>query len=239
MVRSPFYVENKNERYRPEIVMWLSSRGFVVGQEAVAPDDAEGAVARVLLEAFEQPLAGPRRRPDVIRVDSRDLADEVRTAVADTIPVVIAPTPELREALREIVEHAPDFLNERSYFEDRGIQPEEFAELFAAAESLYGAAPWEAAYDSQVLEMDIPALGIEGACISIIGYLGESFGVIVFPGVDSYRAFVRAVSVRRLGGGQPVDYGTGWISLNFERGADLPPRMRREVLAHGWPVAGP
>ena len=36
-----------------------------------------------------------------------------------------------------------------------------------------------------------------------------------------------------------MDLGTDWLSLNFERGGDLPASTRREALAHGWPVAGP
>ncbi len=239
ILSSPFLVEERNRRYRPGFVLWLSSSGFVVGHDVVAPEDAEGAVASVLLEAFDQPLAGPRRRPDVIRVATPELAEEVHTAVADTIPVVIAPTPELGKVMQEMLEHAPDMAEKKSYLEDDRVQPQEVAELFAAAESLYRVAPWKAAYDSQVLEMDIPALGIKGACISIIGNLGESFGAIVFPSIAAYGQFVEAASGQGSGGRNTVDYGTGWISLSFERGAELPPGMRREALAHGWPVAGP
>ena len=37
--------------------------------------------------------------------------------------------------------------------------------------------------------------------------------------------------------GGRLDFGTSWLSLGFERGADLPVSMRREVAAHRWPVA--
>jgi hypothetical protein len=36
-----------------------------------------------------------------------------------------------------------------------------------------------------------------------------------------------------------LDMGTTTLSLNFERGADLPLGMRREAAERGWPVAGP
>jgi hypothetical protein len=84
--------------------------------------------------------------------------------------------------------------------------------------------------------MDIPALGVEGACVSIIGHLGESLGVIVFPSRLGYEAFVRAAEAHSRQGGR-LDFATDWIALDFERGADLPASMRQEVLAHGWPVA--
>ncbi|MEK7285515.1 MAG: SEC-C metal-binding domain-containing protein, partial [Chloroflexota bacterium] len=36
-----------------------------------------------------------------------------------------------------------------------------------------------------------------------------------------------------------LDFGSDLLSLTFDRAADLPTRMRREVKQHGWPVAGP
>ena len=34
-----------------------------------------------------------------------------------------------------------------------------------------------------------------------------------------------------------MDFGTEWLVLSFEPGADLPPSMRREAEEHAWPVA--
>jgi hypothetical protein len=109
-------------------------------------------------------------------------------------------------------------------------------ELFAAAAILYRRAPWKIATDDQVLRMDIPALAVDGACVSIIGNLGESFGVVIFPSLEGYEAFLAATE-------QPFDHrgrldvGCDHLALGFECAADLPARMQREVSEHDWPVA--
>ena len=237
----PFFVEDREEPVRPELVIWMDSHGLVVGQELLSPEDGEDALARTLLEVFERPLVGPRRRPSTIRVADRYLAAEVRAAVGRRIPVRVAPTPELDELLDAMVESLSSEggieSRDESYFENGRIPPETVAALFAAAESLHRASPWALVTDDQVLRLDIPTFEVEGACITIIGNLGESFGVLVFPSFAGYLVFAAlADQSSRPEGGRP-DFGTSWLALNFERGADLSASMRREVAAHGWPVA--
>ena len=236
----PIFFHDREEPYRPELVIWLAaSSGLVVGQDAVAPEDAEGAVARALLAALDRPLAGPKHRPDVIRVADHALAAEVRAAVADTIPVIVAPTPELDTVVKGLIEWMPDTDEGDSYFEGGRIPPEVVAELFTAAAHLYRTAPWKVVADTQVIGMDIPALGVEGACVSILGHLGANLGVLICPSLAGYEAFGRTAAGGALEGDGPVDLGTHSLSLNFVRGADLPGSMRREAATHAWPVAGP
>ena len=236
----PIFVHDREKPYRPELVIWLAaSSGLVVGQDAVAPEDAEGAVARALLAALDRPLTGPKHRPDVIRVADHALAAEVRAAVADTIPVVVAPTPELDTVVKSLIEWMPDTDEGGSYFEGGRIPPEVVAELFTAAEHLYRTAPWKVVADTQVLRMDVPALGVEGACVSILGHLGASPGVLICPSLAGYEAFGRTAAGEAPEGDGRVDLGTRSLSLNFVRGADLPVSMRREAATHAWPVADP
>ena len=236
----PLFFHDREEPYRPELVIWLAaSSGLVVGQDAVAPEDAEGAVARVLLAALDRPLAGPKHRPDVIRVAGHALAAEVRAAVADTIPVIVAPAPELDTVVKSLIEWMPDTDEGDSYFEGGRIPPEVVAELFTAAAHLYRTAPWKVVADTQVIGMDVPALGVEGACVSILGHLGANLGVLICPSLAGYEAFGRMAAGGALEGDGRVDLGTHSLSLNFVRGADLPVSMRREAATHAWPVAGP
>ena len=125
---------------------------------------------------------------------------------------------------------------EASYFENGRVGADAVAALFRSAEPLWRLAPWKVAFDAQVIRVDIPRLGIEGACLSIIGKLGESYGLLLFPSLESYQALARAVEREPEG---PGDLGTSILALNFERGADLPAPMRREIAKHGWQVAGP
>jgi hypothetical protein len=234
---APFLVREGGEDTRPHLVLWLElPSGLVVGQSVAAPAEWEGSLARALEEAFAEPLIGQPRRPAAIRVADATLAREVREVVGDAIPVRVAPTPEIDLLLRQLAEHlrGPDG-PEPSYLEDGRIAPERVRRLFEAAASLWVLAPWKVADDDHVLRMDIPRLGVEGACVSIIGKLGQNRGLIIFPSLDGYDAFLAASDVpphaRR-------EVGTPVIGLSFERREDLSSRAQREVRQHRWRVAG-
>jgi len=239
----PFFITDRDEPYRPGLVVWMElPDGLVLSQDVVAPENAEGAVGRALRAALERPLVGPQRRPDRVRVADASVVGELRAALGDGTPVEVAPTPELDALLQSMLESMSEHgegeegQEEASYLEEGRIPPAALAELFRSAELLYGMAPWKVATDDRVLRMDIPALGVEGACVSIIGHLGESLGLLIFPSLAGYEAFGRAAE-DPLSDRFPVDLGTDWLSLSFERGADLPAGMRREVAEYGWPVA--
>ncbi|MCP4225053.1 MAG: hypothetical protein GY773_17075, partial [Actinomycetia bacterium] len=196
------------------------------------------AFGESLLDAMASPLAGLPRRPVQIRVADSALAAEAREAAPD-IDVVVAPTPELDRVLHLMAESLASAGDEGpSYFEDGRIPGDTIEALFHAAQSLFRVAPWKLVDDNQVLRLDIPALEVEGACVSIIGGLGESLGVVIFSSLVAFDMFLNAAGSGNLPEG-PIDLGSRTLSLNFERGADLPPKMRREIAEHGWPVVGP
>lgn len=235
---TPFYI-TEDDPYRPEVVLWLElPNDLIVSYRLIDPKEPPVSFGETLLDAITSPMAGPPRRPGRIRVADARLAAEVKEAAPD-IEVVVAATPELDRILPLMAESMPDEGDDgMSYFEEGRISAEAVDSLFHAAQLLYKISPWKAVDDSQVLRLDIPALGVEGACVSVIGALGVSLGFIIFP---SYSAFERFYSIAEAGGLSegPLDLGSATLSLNFERGADLPTSMRREVAEHGWPVADP
>ncbi len=234
----PFFITDCEQPYRAQIALWLElPQGLIVGQALTAPADAEGSLGRALSAALTRPLIGPVRRPSRIRVADQDLAAEVRAIVGDGVAILVAPTPELDQVLESMIEAMPsDSDEEPSYLEGGRISEEIVAELFGAAEYLYRVAPWRVATDDQVVRVDISELGIQGACLSIIGALGESLGIVLFPSLEDYEAFAPEESAPT---GRRVDLGSSCLALSFERGADIPIRMRREIGEHGWPVAAP
>ena len=235
---SPFFVQDREEPYCPEMVVWLEQpSGLIVGQEVFAPEDTRGALARVLLVALERPAAGPRRQPGRIRVAEESFAAELREAVGDSIPITVAPTPELDDLLDEMLRSIPQEDEELSYLEEGRIPPETVAKLFDGAQLLYRAAPWKIVTDDQVLHMDIPELGVEGACVSIIGNLAQSLGIIIFPDLAGFDA-VGLMAEDPLPQKGRIDLGSDWLSLSFEQEWDLPTKMRHEVETYGWSVAG-
>ena len=236
---APFFVHHREEPCRPHIVLWVElPDGFVVGQVVVMPDDTAGAVALALRGALTQPLLGPPRRPDVIRVADAATAAEVRSEVAGAIPVNVAPTPELQELLEHLVASlTADAGNEPSYFASGHVSPAAVEKLFTACARLFVMKPWKVADDIQTIRMDIPALGIDGACVSVIGGLDEHRGLLIFPSAEGFERYLEASASGALEEG--AEPGTGLLSLLFEPATELPPSMRREAMEHRWPVADP
>ena len=119
----------------PKFVVWMELLDqHIVGHAVVMPEDTEGAVARTLRRALTQPVAGSPRRPDVIRVADATIAAEVRDEVAGTIPVKVAPTPELDELLKHMQAAMPEVEGgEASYFAGSHVSPAAVEKLFTAA----------------------------------------------------------------------------------------------------------
>jgi hypothetical protein len=236
---SPFYVLEP-EPYRPEVILWLElPDDLIIACEMIDPAGPPVSFAESLRLAMRTPAAGPPRRPARVRVPEQRLAVEIRQVVPEA-EIVVAPTPELDAVLRLMHQTMPaDDESEPSYFEDGRVSVAAIEKLFAAAAALFRAAPWEIASDGQLLRVDIPGLGVAGACLSIIGALGESLGFILFPSMAAHDRFLDAAEtfgMETLQSGA-VDLGSSTLSLNFERGADLPAGMHREAAEHGWPIA--
>jgi hypothetical protein len=237
---APMYV-TEGEPFRPDIILWLENgTDLIVGSTVVHPSEPASAVADCLTQALEKPLTGPRRRPNRIRVADPALVEGLREVVGTDVRIDTAPTPELDAVVRLMAETLPQGGGEAaSYFEGGRVFPDTVAAFFQSAARLYRAAPWEVLWDSQLLSVDVPELATEGACVSVIGALGESFGVLIYDSVESHRAMETMAAVLEETGELPDDLGTGLLSLNFDRRNDIPKAMRREIARHGWEVAGP
>ena len=231
----PYVLED--EPQRPELGIWLElPAGLVVGHSVVAQSEGDGALASALKGALARPTRGAAGSPLRLRVADVGLAAEVRAHYGDRFVIEIAPTPELDEIYEHFLASMPREDDKASYLEGGRVPEQAIARMFRAAEVLYRCAPWRVASDSEVLRADIPALGVEGACVSIIGALGESFGLIIFPSLLAFERFGTGVQQSRKGIKMP-DLGGPVLSIDFWRARDLPSGMRREVASHGWPTA--
>ena len=124
-----------------------------------------------------------------------------------------------------------------SYFAGGRVSAEAIEKLFTACGFLFEVKPWSVARDQQVLRMDIPALDVDGACLSVIGQRdAESPGVLVFPSVRGFKQFLEATASSAIDDGSNA-LGSKALAVTFESAPALPPSMRREVMEHGWPVA--
>ena len=238
---APFVLHDRAEPYRPDLVIWMELPDHViVGQAVLAPDDNHRAVVRVLKNAIANPTVGEPRPPDSIRIADHNLAHEVRTEVAETIPVTVAPTPELDELFQILVASMPATDEDQpSYFASGRVSSDAVEMLFTASASLFAITPWSLADDNQIVRMDIPALGVDGACLSIIGQLGQSRGVLIFPAREDFEQFLEAAARTDPEQHDAGVFGAEVLSLTFHNATQLPPPMRREAMQHHWPVNSP
>lgn len=187
-----------------------------------------------LQSTIEQPMYGKPHAPTRVRVASAELADALRSGHPG-LDVVCAPTPELDEMLTLMREKmAEDGATEQSYLSPE-ITPEAVAAFFKAA-ALFRAKPWKLEPDDQSLfSVTIEQLGMRDAAMSVIGQTGQSLGLILFSGIDDFEAYLDAAEVIELG--EQPEMPPHFV-LNFERGAELAPELRKEISEHHWEVAG-
>lgn len=232
----PAYVSEDDEPYRPEALFWIGADGAVLGSTVGRPGELLPGVGESLQTAMDQPIAGRPHRPGRIRVSSPELAEALRAA-HPSIDVVHGPTPEVDGVLEGMREHmAQEDAGELSYL-GRGVPPAAVQSLFAAAAALFRAEPWERVPDDQsLLLVTIEQLGLHDGALSVMGQLGESFGLILFSDLEDYAAYLDAAATLEDGGTPELP---PHFVLHFERGADVAPELRREISEHHWEVAGP
>lgn len=236
---TPLSISGEGDPYSPEIDIWFElPAGAIHMASFLNPHGPDRSFSDSLGQAMEKPAIGPPRQPKKVRIADEKLAREIRDSFPD-IEVLVAPTPELDKLLLDLLTSlSKNAAEEASYLEGGRIPPDLIEELFHAADLLYVLAPWKSATDGQLIRLDIPELEIEAACVSIIGALGESIGFLIFPSIEGYDAFASAAELSRSPT-KPIDLGTNIRSLTFERGADLPGKMRQEAIQHGWTVRSP
>ena len=226
---APFEIQD----VRPTMTLWIELPDrLAIGWGVDLPGE-ETPFASSLGEAMARPAVGKPRRPSRIRVAEATRAAELREAFPD-IEVVVAPTPELEEVIAEMEEAIAGTAEkeEASYLESAA--PETVGKLFEWAKLLYTLKPWARGGCNWPVRLDIPELGVRGACVSIMGSMKESFGFLVFPSLEAMDTFGDSL----LDDG-PLDLGGEFFGLDFERKKNVPERMLEEIGQHGWSVAGP
>lgn len=112
---------------------------------------------------------------------------------------------------------------------------ETFARFFAAAADVYRLAPWTSGHESQVLGLDVPELGCEGACVSIEGDDSGSPGIYVYASIDAYRTFMLDMADALEGQQEPVPAPV--LAVLFENTSEQPKEDVRRARKEGWVLA--
>ena len=224
---------------RPDLVIRICGED-ILRVELVRPEAPAGVVGEQLREAMRSPMVGKPRRPQRIRVADPSLVQAIRLVVDKATPIEVGPTPELARLSQTLTCYLYDSApaQQPSYLQHGRISAETMGGFFRAAAALFHEQPWKIIpTDSDLLLLDIPALGLSERCASIIGQMGESFGFLLFDSVEGHRSMQTAGLTIQTTGAAPHDLGTPIFSVNYERGADIPTFMRREIVRHDWEVA--
>ena len=234
LITMPGLVIEGDESFCPESLFWLDSEGAAIGHALAKPGEVILQACQSLQDTTRAPAFGKPHTPDRVRVADLALAEALRSGQR-RIEVVCAPTPEidaLAQSLRDKFARA-EALN--SYL-SAGVDPARVAAFFEAAAALYDVQPWNIVpSDESLIRVSIESLGLHNAIISVIGQLGENFGVILFSGLDEFEAHLDAGDA--LAAGFELEFPAS-RSLNFESESGLSPALRQEITEHRWTVSG-
>lgn len=237
---APGWVTGEGEPYRPEIVVWIDvTEDALVYAKPFGPGSGPPSLAATLEEAMAYPKDARFRQPTRVRVARADDAAELRARFSPRIGVVVGPTPEIGEAAELIEEEAAAWAPPDNWLEHLPAGDPAVARFFDAASRLYQAAPWDLCDLDDELHVDIPALGIHGACLTLTGDDLERFGFLIFPSLAALGAFYTAVEPHHGKDEPPNDYGTDWLALDFEPSAELPVELEELITEHSLPLAEP
>ncbi|WP_437902229.1 hypothetical protein WME95_26715 [Sorangium sp. So ce327] len=233
------FVHEGDDAYRPEAVVWMTERGFVLSCAALRPGDVVTGAVDSFEAAARGPLEGKPRLPQRVRVASPALAEALRARLGPEVEVRVAPTPEIDVVAEDLEAHlgardghlTPSFLG-------GGIEAPAMASFFRAAAALYRATPWKAVpSDADIMALSIPSLGARDLALCVVGQAGQSHGVLLFESAHGFELYLAETA--KLPDAPPASLPASFFSLSFDRASDLHPALRAEVAEQRWELADP
>jgi hypothetical protein len=211
---------------------------FIFTFEAIDPNAPDTVLLDRFHKALKHPRVGAAHRPARLRVAEARWAELLRAGLGDEFEICVGATPEILEVIRRFADDikpgvAPSYLSPR-------LSPVTVARFFRAAADLYRTSPWKIIGDEdRLLVLDAPRFGLIGASISIIGALGEHHGILIYESLASHDAMARQAEQFDRTPPRRSELRTPALSMTFNRPADLPPEMVREIGEYRWELAGP
>jgi len=181
----------------------------------------------------KKPGFGAPRCPKTILFDNRTEYSNVNILLNQT-EITPGKAPELDELVEDFFEHlqremAGDTWDYKEY-------PSEIMEQYFIATSQWvKLAPWRYIYDTDLFEINSKKHNLKNWFASVMGNAGQSYGIIFFPSLSSYKNFIRmsrsqVTSSREIHLKQPI------IALNFESIHLAETKLRKAAMVKDWPV---
>ena len=225
------------ESQQADCFVWVDeSLQLVRGIDAVMAGDGPTAFVQSLLKAMEEPLGWPDeptepQRPGRVVVRDRELHFLLRGMLRE-LDICVEYQPELPlvdellPGLQELMGMADD-ISERLY-----------NVLADKAYDLWQVAPWQRLLDSEILSVEMKALGVTSPLyVSVIGRLGLEQGLVIYRSLNSLTAFREAVTQasRNPAQLQAAFENQDCLFLNYEPKVDTPfVRRPRLVTRPNW-----
>jgi hypothetical protein len=229
--------QRPTEPHQADCFVWVDGEQHLVrGIDAVMAGDGPTAFVESLLKAMEAPLSWPDepaepQRPGRVVVRDRELHFLLRGMLRE-LDICVEYQPqlplvdELLPGLQELMGLADD------------ISTRLYDILARKAYGLWETAPWQRLLDSEILSVEIKALGLtEPLYVSVTGRLGLAQGVILYRSLDSLTRF-RAAIVQ--GSQEPAHLQAAFeaqdcLFLNYEPKVETPfVRRPRLVTRPNW-----
>ena len=217
--------------YQPHLLLLVDAEsGFVFGSEVVKPDASDDVVA-----AWAEGMLEPGVS---LRVESERLAAALRARLGPDQAVRVGPIPELKAplaALTRFMHRRGGPRRDEPLWADES-SPEARTGFYAAAAKFERSAPWAVASDGQILRLDVPALGWEGGCASILGAAGEEFGLLLLRSLEDYVAFARLAERDSRGGRRRLRIDFPILSVNYDHPDELTggQKLAETARSLGW-----
>lgn len=173
----------------PECILWVDgSEGAVRSMDMVSSQVGPEAIVRALIKAMEAPSAPSQpSRPQKIVVCDREIQFYLR-GVLQNLDIVIEYRPQLplidhlfQQMAQEVGQHPPQ------------IAPEYLNLLSKSAKKIWQIQPWQTLAEHQILSVQLNQWDIENFYVSILGMLGEEYGILLYRSLDSLKQFRQAV----------------------------------------------
>ncbi|MBC6424187.1 MAG: hypothetical protein GDA38_23875 [Hormoscilla sp. SP12CHS1] len=168
-----------------ECIIWVDgSEGMVRSMDMVAPEIGPEAVVRTLLRAIEYPQ-GPAKPalPQKIVVRDREIQFYLRGVLQD-LDIVIDYVPNLPLIDRLFRELQSEFITRPPKL------PLQYAQgLLSKARNFWQASPWDILAEYQVLSIELNRWDVSTLYVSVMGMLGEEYGILLYRSLDSLKQF--------------------------------------------------
>ncbi|MBP0030296.1 hypothetical protein PN466_02165 [Roseofilum reptotaenium CS-1145] len=177
------------EGFQPECILWVDgSEGVVRSMEMVNPQTGPEALVRALLKAMEAPPAPSQpSRPKKIVVCDREIQFYLRGVLQD-LDIDIEYRPQL-----PLIEHLFQQMAEEVTQQTPQIAPKYLTSLSKSAEKIWQVQPWQSLAEHQIISVQLNQWDIEKFYVSILGMLGEEYGILLYRSLDSLKQFRQAL----------------------------------------------